>query len=260
MIEKNLPFDTPRATRLSEARASFLGHLITKCRSYFPISTALDAGTGIGYFAGYLSRNHNLQVVAFDARPSNIEEAKRCYPEVTFVVGNAESDEIVSLGKFDVVTAFGLFYHLENPFLGARNLAQMTKYLLVIESMIAPGRLPQALLLDEYLGDDQSIRYVAFHLTASGLVKLLYKAGMTYVYLPRSKVNHEEFRGGLFRRQVRTIFVASRTPLDDPLFKLIPEPYHMLDRPYYFRAFPRKLLEFALAKGRAIKSAIRRKA
>ena len=257
MDKRVLPFDQPHARRINDARAAFLDHLITKSGASLPISTVLDVGTGIGYFAGYISRNYKLRVTALDVRPSNVEEAQRRYPEVTFVVGNVEDADIAQLGQFDLVMAFGLFYHLENPFCAARNLAQMTQKLLVIESMISPDRLPQALLVDEYPGDDQAIRYIAFHLTESGLIKLLYRVGMPYVYLPRSKIDHEDFHGGLFRRRVRTVLVASRIPLDNTLFKLVSEPYYRLDRSYYYRALPRWILSSALMLWRATRPIVR---
>lgn len=246
-------FDRHHTLRISEARSSLLGHLITKCRSFCSISTALDAGTGAGYFAGYMSRQHNLQVVAFDVRPSNIEVAKQRYPEVTFVIGNVENKDIVTLGKFDMVTSFGLIYHLENPSLALQNLAEMTRHVLIIESMIAPGHLPQALILDESVGDDQAVRYYAFHLTESGLIKLLYLVGMPYVYVPRSKVCHEDFGGTIFRRKVRTVLVASRIELRDNAFIPVSEPHYPLDRLYYYRGFSRRALRFALTLLRMIR-------
>ena len=130
----------------------------------------------------------------------------------------------------------------------------MTQNLLVIESMISPGSLPQAFLLDEYPGDDQAIKYIAFHLTESGLIKLLYQVKMPYVYLPHFKVDHEDFHSGLFRRRVRTILVASRTLLDNTLFKLVSEPYYKLDRSYYYRSLPRQILSSGFRFWREVRS------
>jgi len=251
MTTARLPFDQPHTERISRARAACLSQIITVCRAALPLSTALDAGTGTGYFAAHLSRQHNLQVTAFDVRPSNVQEAQPRHPNVKFAVGNIEDADILQLGQFDLVIAFGLLYHLENPFRAVRHLAQMTRKLLVVESMIAPGRLPQALLLDEYLGDDQAVRYVAFHLTESGVIKLLYRAEIPYVYLSRINVAHEAFHGRLFHRRVRTVVVASREPLDSAFFTLVPEPYNKLDRPYYYRSPLRWALKplFAFARG-----------
>jgi hypothetical protein len=247
-------FDLPHEQHITNARLQVLYRIIEECN--FGISTALDAGTGVGAFASNLFCKYKFQVTAFDARPSNVEEAQKRYPEIKFVVGNVENPEIVQLGKFDLVTAFGLFYHLENPFIAAQNLAQMTQGILVVESMIAPGRELKALLIDEYPGEDQAIRYVAFHLTESGLIKLLYRSGMPYVYRPTFKVDHEDFRGGLFRRRMRTILIASRFSLDSTHFKLVPEPHYGLDRPYYYRTPLRPIFKFMLTLFRSARQAL----
>jgi SAM-dependent methyltransferase len=234
------PFDARSARAITEARLTYLDFLI----KHWPgcaLRTALDVGTGTGYFAGHLSKQHDLQVTALDLRPSNVEEARRRHPKVEFLEADVEGSPI-NVGKFDLVTAMGLFYHLENPFRAARNLADTTGSLLVIESMIAPGRQSRAWMLDEFPGEDQGRFYVAWHLTESCLVKLLYRAGIPYVYRMRFIPPHPQFRGGVLRRRARTVLIGSRIALPVAEFELIAEPHYRLDRAYYCRSLVRQVL------------------
>jgi tRNA (mo5U34)-methyltransferase len=51
------------------------------------------------------------------------------------VVGDFMSMDLSTLGTFDVVFFLGVLYHLENPFLGLRRLAQLTSALSIIGSV-----------------------------------------------------------------------------------------------------------------------------
>src|SRR5271163_3895017 len=182
--EPTLPFDQPTAVEISDARAMVLDHFFASWNGP-ALHTAFDAGTGVGFFAAYLADRHGLRVTALDARAPNVAEARRRYPGVEFLVGDIEDPTLPGLGMFDMVTALGLLYHLENPFRAVRNLVAMARQAVVIESIIAPGRRARAWILDEFAGEDQASNYVAWHLTEACLVKLLYRAGMPNVYRVR---------------------------------------------------------------------------
>jgi SAM-dependent methyltransferase len=246
-----LPFDTPAALRFASARAQFLDRFLSSWKGR-PFRTVLDAGTGIGYFAGHLVRNYNFQVLGLDARTSNVEEAQKRNPQVEFSVGDVESSEFASHGKFDLVLALGLIYHLENPFRAIRNLADASRNAIVIESLVAPGRKARGWLMDEFPGDDQALAYVAWHLTELGIVKLLYRSGIPNVYRPRFKPPHLEFRGKFLKRPTRVFVIGSRLPLESDDYEYIPEPVALLDRAYYFRWPVRDLMRWLLTLKRRI--------
>lgn len=241
-----LPFDLPSAQEFAEARAAFLDRFL----AFWPgpvLATAFDAGTGVGFFAGHLARRHGLRVTASDARASNVEEARRRHPNVEFFVGDVEDPALVNRGEFDIVTALGLLYHLENPFRAVRNLAAITRRVLIIESLIPPTRSAQAWFLDEFAGEDQASNYVAWHLAEAAIVKLLYRAGIPYVYRARFRPSNVQFRGNLFRRRTRGFVFGSRVRLDKARFERLAEPFHRLDRSYYLRWPARLLLQPLLA-------------
>ena len=235
-----LPFDVPSAQNFAEARADFLDRVL----AFWPgpaLATAFDAGTGVGFFAGHLARRHGLQVMASDARASNVEEARRRHPNVGFFAGDVEDPALVKRGEFDVVAALGLLYHLENPFRAVRNLAAITRHLLIIESLLAPARTAQAWFLDEFAGKDQAPNYVAWHLTEAAIVKLLYRAGIPHVYRARFRPSHVQFRGTFFRRRTRGFVLGSRVQLDPARFERLAERFYRLDRSYYLR-WPARLV------------------
>jgi SAM-dependent methyltransferase len=246
-----LPFDRPSAVQFVNARTQFLARFLSTWPGQ-PFKTVLDSGTGVGYFAEYLTRNYNLKVVGLDARVSNVEEAQRRNPEVEFRVGDVESAEFEKHGQFDLVLALGLIYHLENPFRAIRNLVAASRDAIVVESFIAPGRRPKAWLLDEFPGDDQALANVAWHLTEAAIAKLLYCSGIPHVYRARFKPQHPEFYGRLLRRPTRAFLIGTRTTLAPEDYRRIPEPRLFLDRAYHFRWPLRDLLGRALAWKRSM--------
>jgi 2-polyprenyl-3-methyl-5-hydroxy-6-metoxy-1,4-benzoquinol methylase len=169
-------FDGIEQRRIHESRRDFLAALLKSIPARARFTTALDAGCGIGFFAGFLC-TEGFDVTAYDAREENVAEAKLRYPNVKFCIRNAEDANVLKLGNFDLTVCFGLLYHLENPFSAIRNLYALTRQALIIESMIAPNELPIARLLNECEGRDQGVRYVAFIPSESCLVKMLYLAG-----------------------------------------------------------------------------------
>jgi SAM-dependent methyltransferase len=248
-----LPFDTPAAIRFASARAQFLDRFLSSWKGR-PFKTVLDAGTGVGYFAGHLVRNYNFQVLGVDARVSNVEEAQKRNPQIEFRLGDVESSEFANHGKFDLVLALGLIYHLENPFRAIRNLADASRDAIVIESLVAPGRRKaRGWLLEEFPGDDQALAYVAWHLTELGIVKLLYRSGIPNVYRPRFKPLHLEFRGNFLKRPTRVFVIGSRLPLQSDHYEYIPEPVSFVDRSYYFRWPVRDLVRWLLTLKRRIR-------
>ncbi|MCS7162182.1 MAG: class I SAM-dependent methyltransferase [Bacteroidia bacterium] len=93
------------------------------------LKSALDVGAGVGYFSRFL-KDKGLEVVGIEGREENVREARRRHPDIQFLCRNVEDPSLPEIGSFDLVLAFGLLYHLENPFAAVRNLAKMTKKVL----------------------------------------------------------------------------------------------------------------------------------
>jgi len=215
-------FDQGHATRFTAARLAFFNDWLPQLITSHNFRTALDTGAGVGYFSRYLA-DLGLNVVAFDGRSDTVDEARARHPDVTFAVHNVEEPEVRNLGIFDFVLCVGLLYHLENPFASVRNLFELTRSVLLIESMVIPGTSLTAQLIDEPDSQDQALRYSALIPSERCLVKMLYRAGFPFVYSARRLPEHEEFRESRTTRRHRTILLATKIPMKLPMFALASE-------------------------------------
>lgn len=216
-------FDQRHYQQLIEARAATIRRLVLQLAPTLQLSTALDAGCGIGFFSEVL-RECGLDVVGFDGRRNNVDEAKRRYPLISFRDGDIQNEGIRNMGHFDLVLCFGLLYHLENPLAAIRNLYALTKRGLLLESMCLPGNEPWMLLRQEQSFDDQSLTDVAFYGTEPCLVKMLYRAGFRAVYRTTELPDHDDFRDTPEHSRRRTILFATSDQLNLISFSYMPEP------------------------------------
>jgi SAM-dependent methyltransferase len=227
-LSKAFVFDHPRSAAIVEARQALVRKLLPQFSAALELRTALDAGCGVGYFSGFL-RDMGLEVEAFDARPENIEEARRRIRDIAFHVADIEDPNTEKLGSFDFVLCFGLVYHLENPVRAFRNLRALTQKLLLVESICLPGREPVLTLRDEMRLEDQGLNFLGCYPSESGLIKMAYRAGFPFVYCTTELPDHDDFRELIGRRRVRTMIAASKVPLNVPFLTLAPEPRTPVD-------------------------------
>lgn len=218
-----IPFDSPEARCINEARKAFLDGLMPDILKTCTMITAVDAGCGFGFFADYLD-NRALKVMAFDGRPDNIATARERYPRVEFKIRDIEDPSTNLLGGFDLSLCFGVLYHLENPFRAVRNLASLTKKVLLLETVIVPTNALAAYIYEEEQRDDQGLNYIAMIPTEAWLVKSLYRSGFPFVYKPKRLPDHNDFRASWIKRQRRICLVASKVELLTKLLDVAIEP------------------------------------
>ncbi len=216
-------FDREESQRLVEARGGFLRRFVADFKDRLELRTALDAGCGVGHLS-ILLQQLGLRVTAFDARPENVEEARRRHPGIDFRLADLEELRPQEFGTFDLVLCFGLLYHLENPLRAVRRLRAMTGKVLLIESVCVPGKAPLLHLRDEAALPDQALNAVACYPSEGALVKMVYRAGFPAVYRTTRRPEHEDFQGRLGRRPWRTIVVAPVSPIQDSSLVLADEP------------------------------------
>jgi SAM-dependent methyltransferase len=211
-VPRTWQFDSNLTRRYTQVREAFAGEFLAEVRKQEVLDSAADVGCGVGYFSKFLSEL-GLRVVAVDARQDNVDEGKRRYPEITFLVQNVEGETLPQIGTFDFVLCVGLLYHLENPFRAIRNLHAITAKVLLVEAMCVPGTESNLELLDEHRAEDQGLNYVAFYPTESCIVKMLYRAGFPFVYRFKKLPADGQFKSTLWRKRSRTILAASKIEL-----------------------------------------------
>jgi SAM-dependent methyltransferase len=206
-------FDQPHYRALDHARIEFLRNLLPEWKSNLRLNSALDVGCGVGHFSALLHQ-FGFDVNAFEGRAENAEEARSRLAGLKVYVGEAEEIASFGIGSFDLVLALGLLYHLENPFRVIRQLRNVTRKLLVIESMCIDDPNPVLCLRDEGHGEDQGLRYVAFYPSEAALAKMLYRAGFPLVYRFLKLPDHPDFSASLRKHRVRTMLAASTESLN----------------------------------------------
>jgi SAM-dependent methyltransferase len=228
-VNKSFIFDQPQQAEYMERRCAFLGRFLPQWKRDLNLRTALDVGCGVGYFSAFL-RDAGFQVTAVDGREQNVAEARARHSGIEFRAYDVEDLQMATLGTFDLVLAFGLLYHLENPFRAVRNLHALTGKVLLIESLFVPGEAPALLLLDEYGVEDQSLRAVSCYPTEAAIAKMAFRSGFPHVYGFREFPDHEQFRRADGRDRARTMFAAATCEVRSPLLEAATEPFARPDR------------------------------
>jgi 2-polyprenyl-3-methyl-5-hydroxy-6-metoxy-1,4-benzoquinol methylase len=211
-------FDTPAALELNRARLTHLASLDLPLQG----KRVLDVGCGVGHLAQFFVQK-GCDVLCVDGRKENLERLKDLYPSLRAESLDLEKDDILRLGRFDVVFAYGLLYHLENPFGALRSLASVCSELLLLETVIADHRLPLVRFAEETRAYSQALRNVGSRPTPSFIVLALRSAGFRYIYAPKIPPDHRDFnfpwqddlsdsRDG---HLLRCIFVAARRMLEN---------------------------------------------
>jgi SAM-dependent methyltransferase len=211
-------FDTPGALELNRARLTHLASLDLPLQG----KRVLDVGCGVGHLAQFFVQK-GCDVLCVDGRKENLERLKDLYPSLRAESLDLEKDDILRLGRFDVVFAYGLLYHLENPFGALRSLASVCSELLLLETVIADHRLPLVRFAEETRAYSQALRNVGSRPTPSFIVLALRSAGFRYIYAPKIPPDHRDFnfpwqddlsdsRDG---HLLRCIFVAARRMLEN---------------------------------------------
>ena len=223
-------FDTPGAQAINKARMEHVLSLGLPLEG----KTVLDVVAGVGHLAQYLKRV-GARVICTDARPENIASLRQRYPDQEAHVADVEAAPLRErFGVADVVLSYGLLYHLENPFLGLRNLASACGQFLLLETIISDSREPVSLVVDEpFLTVNQTVGVVGCRPSPSFITLALNRLGFPHVYAARSVPAYPDFtfewqndlsdsRDG---HPIRCVFVASRTALSSPhLIDLVTHP------------------------------------
>jgi len=211
-------FGTDAAAEINRARLDHLASLDIPLEG----RRVLDVGGGVGHLAQFFVKR-GCSVVCTDARPENVAEMRRLYPDLDSRVLDVERDDVAAIGQVDVVFCYGLLYHLENPIRVLRTLAGVCSDLMLFETMICDSALPVLRLDDETLSVTQALRGIAHRPSASYLAMALDRIGVPHVYTAVEPPHHDDYRfkprGDLAVARdghlLRSVFVASKRALNN---------------------------------------------
>lgn len=212
-------FDLPEYRAITECR---LAHLRTM-KLPFTGKTVIDVGSGIGRLSEFFDEQ-GCSVHCVDGRVENIARLKELYPHRSASVADLENDDLLSLGKFDVVFCYGLLYHVVDVLGAIRRLGSLCREFAVIETCIAP--VPDNVLflaLEKSSNPSQALRSYGSRPSPLFVTTCLRQVGFTHIYAPKTLPAHEQFgykqtKIGKWDQTLlkRDIFVASRKPMANP--------------------------------------------
>jgi len=209
-------FDRAEAIEINQARMEHLASL------HIPLEgkSVLDVGCGVGHLSQFFI-NKGCKVVCVDGRSDNIARLRQLYPNLESHIANVETDPLNRFGIFDVVFAYGLLYHLENPIFALRNMESVCQEVLLLETIICDCNLPVVRVADETDAFDQALSGIGCRPSPSYVVFVLNRAGFPHIYAPKELPKHEDFqfvsennlewmRDG---HNLRCIFIATKKKL-----------------------------------------------
>ena len=211
-------FDDTGAMKMNGARQDHLASLGLDLAG----TTVLEVGSGVGWQTAFFEKL-GCQVMSTDARLENVDEHCRRFPRRRVQVADLRipgSHE--SLGAYDVVHCYGVLYHLSDPALCIKDMAKNCRELFLIETCVSLSDDDDVTLVEENKGNpNQSVDGIGCRAGRKWIMTTL-RENFPHVYVTTCQPNHREFplewpavlAQGV--RNARSVFVASRTPLDLP--------------------------------------------
>ncbi len=145
---EELPAVVSRATRLAGLFAAVdPGSLSGK--------TVLDLGCGHGHIGVRLEK-FGAHVVFVDGRPENIASLKRKFPLRKAFVCDVTSPEVKRFGPRDIVLAFGILYHLADPYVFLTNCSELAP-VLFLESQVVDSLDEEVVYVRDHQSSDQAL-------------------------------------------------------------------------------------------------------
>jgi len=187
-----------------------------------PGKTVLEVGAGIGDHTSFFL-DRKCKVISTDGRQELLDVLQQRYQEVDTFLWNIESTPVELIPKCQIVYAYGILYHTSDPASALKNLSSFCSEILLLETCVSFGDEKSVNLTQEKIDDPtQALKGIGCRPTRSWVFHTL-KEFFPFVYVTKTQPWHEEFpidwstppesRDG---KLTRSVFVASRTPLDNP--------------------------------------------
>ena len=211
-------FSEPGYLEINRARLEHLESILDSCVDVRGRSV-LELGAGVGDLtAPFMLRGG--KVTTTDARPEHVAALRERWPAALALQLDACNPAWQS-ASFDVVSCYGLLYHLDRPLSALSWMAESCSGVLLLETCVSRGDETQVFFFAEEAADPRnSVRGLGCRPTRSWIWETLTDL-FEHVYAAVEQPAHPEFpldwSAPPADGNVRAVFVASRSPLASPL-------------------------------------------
>lgn len=202
---------TQEITRVRQDHLASLGLDMSKKR-------VLEVGAGVGLHTPFFI-DRGCEVVITDGNIENVAEIKNRLPHnKSFVLDLEQQQSLSMLGTFDLVYAYGLFYHLANLEDAIKNLAEICTGQILVETRVSVKTDDSIEHMADHGGNNGSIYRKASRPSRQWMMNRL-RENFGYAYVSVTQPKHEDFPlewDYATGSNNRAIFVGSKTPLSLP--------------------------------------------
>jgi hypothetical protein len=183
--------------------------------------SVLEVGAGVGDHTSYFL-DRGCQVTSTDGRAGCVAEIRARYPQLQAMQFDANEKAPPELKPHQVVYAYGVLYHLCEPARALASMSELCTELLLLETCVSSGNDTRLTLTNENASNPtQAMSGTGCRPTRKWVWKHLTEL-FSHVYLTVTQPWHEEFPLDWMmipctRGLTRSIFVASRSPIDNTL-------------------------------------------
>lgn len=212
------PFQDEAYQIINKARFDHLASLDLPLQG----KTFLEVGAGVGDQTAFLLKQFRpKRIHATDGRHENCDAMrKRFKGDSRVTVENIDVENGPTGDTFDVVHCYGLLYHLGNPHVALKWMADRTHGMLLLETCVS-GDHDMGINLDREANNDprSSIHGLSCRPSREWIWAIL-SQWFKFIYIPRAQPNHSEFitdwRNPDWKtRTLRAVFVASRQEIQN---------------------------------------------
>lgn len=151
----------------------------------------LDVGCGDGYFGDSIFTPEGAILTCADGRPEHIETLKRERPHLAARAQVVDLEHDFPAGKYSMVFAVGLLYHLSNPTDFLRHCAHAAP-ILFMETVVWNTDADDIQLVQEGDFYDQAVSGTGCRPSPAWLDRTLKEVGYSNVYEPE-RPDHQDF-------------------------------------------------------------------
>jgi SAM-dependent methyltransferase len=212
-----LEFGNYVTLRMNERRMEHLASL----RLDLAHASVLEVGAGVGNLTSFFV-DRGCKVVSTEARPENLKHLAARYPDIQTRLLDLDHPDLTFPDPFDIVFCYGLLYHLKNPAEAIAYMARQCRKLLLLETCVSFGEQEALNAVEEDKGRvSQAVSGTGCRPTRPWVYARL-KQHFPFVYSTVTQPSHPMFPldwsapAAHKDPLVRTVFIASKTKLDNP--------------------------------------------